>query len=1340
LGEIVFTEQQNKVLNARGRNVLVSAAAGSGKTAVLVERIVREITEAPHPTDASQPFDIDRILVVTFTKAAAAQMREKIAAAIGKRLEQDPENRHLQRQETLLHNAQITTIDSFCAFVLRNNFNDIGLDPGFRQMDEMEADLLMQDTAAALLEDQYAEKQPAFLACVEYFCPGMTDDTLQELLLSLYRKAMSHAWPEDWLQEHAGDCGAADGESLLRQDWVQELLLRARETCLEYAADYDALIRLSDTPGGPPYGDFLRAERDALFSAVEEWHADEEESARSADTAQAQTEVLSAEDAAALWTALSVPCGYTFGRLPAVSKKDGTVDPERKEAVQAERGALKKSVQDLSGRLFSLTPDEAAAKMRPADAPLRELVRLTVCFMTAYAAAKQDKNVIDFDDLEHFALRILAEKKDGKTVPRRAALEYRAWFREILIDEYQDSNDVQELLLSMISGEEEGHYDRFMVGDVKQSIYKFRLARPEIFMEKYASYRPADPQKERIDLDRNFRSRSGVLDAVNALFLRIMRPEVGGVAYNEDCSLKPGAVYPALPAELPEQDRAAAEILFIERKKEDETADTGDGEDRASGTGAEETDGGETAGGDTDGTGVQELSRRSMEALAVAHRIRELTGSFPVTDSVTKELRPARYGDIVVLLRSTAGWDEEFRAVFEKEGIPCYVNSRAGYFAAEEIREVLQFLRVLDNPRQDIPLYGAMHGFFGKFTEEEAAEVRAYFLASQRAAAEKPTAEETAAGDRDAGEASSAEETGDGSDCLYDALCAGARADGSFPLRDRCAAFLARIAGFREKLSTYSIHELLTEITRRSGYDDYIAALPAGAQRKANLALLLSMAQDYEKTSYTGLFYFLRYVDQMHQHEVDFGEANTLDENADVVRIMTIHKSKGLEFPIVFCSGLSKKLNRQDSSGMLLCDSTMGIGLDSCDPLLRIRDTNLRKEAVAAKIRREGLGEELRVLYVALTRAKEKLILTAQVNSLEETERKAGLRAASADRDGALPVSVIEGAGSYLDLVVSGLAAVRAAGEPEPFHIRRVRAEDLSLEGNAEQESLSVRKRELLQAAGRKSCGENSSGTGMPADPALAEKLQARFAYVYPHQDLDGLFTKTTVTALKEAAVHHFEEDDADRQGQDGVPLSAETKHVPYLPSFARETSGAEEVQLTGAARGTAIHRCMEIFDYAAFPEPSAVGADAFSAWRDRLFDEGRFSREEADALSPDVILPFLHSPLCSRMAAAAAAGKLYREQPFVMGIPADRLKKTAPASETLLVQGIIDAFFVENGKIVIADYKTDHVNTPEILVERYRTQLDYYAEALSKVLHLPADERIIYSFALQKEVLLGKV
>lgn len=1327
MGEIVFTEQQNKVLHARGRNVLVSAAAGSGKTAVLVERIVQEITEASHPTEApctaEEPLDIDRILVVTFTKAAAAQMREKIAAAIGKRLEKDPENRHLRRQETLLHNAQITTIDSFCAFVLRNNFNDIGLDPGFRQMDEMEADLLMQDTAGALLEDQYAEKQPAFLACVEYFCPGMTDDALQELLLSLYRKAMSHAWPEDWLQEHAADCSATDGENLLRQDWVQDLLLRARETCLEYAADYDALIRLSDTPGGPPYGEFLREERNALFGAAEAFKPAASGPLSGEDT-DAHREVLSAEDAATLWAALSVPCSYVFGRLPAVSKKDGTVEPERKEAVQAERSALKKSVQDLCGRLFSLTPDEAAAKMRPADAPLRELIRLTGCFMTAYAAAKQDKNVIDFDDLEHFALRILAEKKDGKTVPRRAALEYRAWFREVLIDEYQDSNDVQELLLSMISGEDDGHYDRFMVGDVKQSIYKFRLARPEIFMEKYASYRPDDPQKERIDLDRNFRSRSGVLDAVNALFLRIMRPEVGGVAYNEKCSLKPGAVYPVLPAELPEQDRAAAEILFIERKKDEaKNADADSGEDRPSDGSTEETDGGET-------DSVQELSRRSMEALAVAHRIRELTGSFPVTDSMTKEVRPARYGDIVVLLRSTAGWDEEFRAVFEKEGIPCYVNSRAGYFAAEEIREVLQFLRVLDNPRQDIPLYGAMHGFFGKFTEEEAAEIRAFLPASR-----KRTAEKQAAGETDA----AADETGSGG-CLYDALCAGAKEDSGFPLRDRCAAFLDRIAGYREKLSTFSIHELLTEITRKSGYEDYITALPAGAQRKANLTLLLSMAQDYENTSYTGLFYFLRYVDQMHQHEVDFGEANTLDENADVVRIMTIHKSKGLEFPIVFCSGLSKKLNRQDSSGMLLCDSTMGIGLDSCDPSLRIRDTNLRKEAVAAKIRREGLGEELRVLYVAMTRAKEKLILTAQVNSLEETERKAGLRAAAAGRNSALPVSVIEGAGSYLDLVLSGLAAVRAAGDPEPFFVRCVRAEDLSLEENEEQESLSARKQELLQAAGRKSGGENSSGTGAFADPVLADRLQARFAYVYPHQDLDGLFTKTTVTALKEAAVHHFEESDADSRGQDGVLLYEETKHVPYLPSFAKEASGTKAVQLTGAARGTAIHRCMEIFDYDAFPEPSAVDADAFSEWRDRLFAEGRFSREEADALSPDVILPFLHSPLASRMAAAAAAGKLYREQPFVMGIPADRLKKTAPASETLLVQGIIDAFFVENGKIVIADYKTDRVNTPEILVERYRTQLDYYAEALSKVLHLPADERIIYSFALQKEVLLGKV
>ena len=1438
---IHFTARQQRVLEARNHNILVSAAAGSGKTAVLVERIVRLITE---PQADGKPVDIDRLLVVTFTRAAAAQMRERIAAAIGKRLLQEPDNEHLQRQETLLQRAQITTIDSFCTFLLRNHFSDIGLDPAFRQADEMETALLRKEVLGAVLEEAYAENAPDFRACVAYFCPGMGDARLEEMIDGLYRRAMSHPWPQAWLRERAGDYAVRSAEELYGTVWMQETLRRLRGRLSEMAAQYEVMIALSGESGGPyPYADFLREEKETLFGAIgEAASAARSPAAQTADTAQEPRgasascgDAGSGKCSAAQAMALARELRGVFAQagamkaLPRVdAKRFPDVDAARKTAVQTMRNALKKELKQAQESVFGVPEEETIARMAAAQEPLLTLLRLTERFIEAFLQAKQEKNIIDFDDLEHLALQILCERReDGSVAARRTALAYRTYFHEILIDEYQDSNDVQELLLSVISGEEEGRFNRFMVGDVKQSIYKFRLARPEIFMEKFAAYRPEDARTERIDLDQNFRSRRQVLASVNAVSEAVMRAEVGGVEYDDAVSLKLGAGYP-------EEERGAdgengtqrpdpyeTELLVVdEQEAQTDSPDASAAADvygrmrgEASGTSAASvqtgggaagtsdasvrTDSGAADGWQPDGAkeadeadaegSFAELTARKREALAIARRIRELVGVLPVSDEESGARRPARFGDIVILLRSGTGWEEDLKEVLEREGIPSYMNTRTGYFAAEEIRQVLQLLRVLDNPRQDIPLYGAMRGYFGRFSQEELAQIRAAapqatFYDALTACAEmlQPSAEAargpaacaetlqpsveamrgTAACAEPVQPSAETERETDGN--AEPAPLSGAAAVSS-ALRKKCRGFVSFVEKWRARSVYLPVQELLMGLFEETGCERYMAALPGGAGRLANLQMLCAMAASFEKTSYSGLFQFLRYIDQLHRYEADYGEANTLDEKADVVRIMSIHKSKGLEFPICFVAGLSKRFNRQDASGDLIIDNDWGVGLSYVDPLRRVRGGTLRRDAIADKIRRDSLGEELRILYVAMTRAKEKLILSAYVRDYEKKREAAALRAAGAQGPH-LPVSAIEGAGSFFDLLLAAEAARQERGGKAPFAVRLVGAQSLSLQEEEEQLTLGARQEALARTA-------EAARRGVFADGALAADLTGRLSAVYPHERLAGVCTKTSVSELKKAALHGGAWDGAEQTQEDSgesgsAQLFPPEEVVPYIPRFVKTemaqesaaagqtgpempvaagqtgqesaAAGAErQASLTGAARGTAIHRFMELFDYAAFPEPEKMDERALADYTQRLLEEGRLAPEEKEALTPQALLPFLRSRLAARMARAAAAGRLFREQPFVLGVPADRLRPEFPPEEQVMIQGIIDAFFIEDGKIIVADYKTDRVPGGAALAARYRVQLNYYAEALTRLLGRETTERIIYSFALGEEILL---
>ena len=1171
---ISFTPDQQKVIELHDRNILVSAAAGSGKTAVLVERIIQMVCDEAHPVD------IDRLLIVTFTNAAAAEMRERISQGIAKQLKLHPQSEHIERQATLLHNALITTIDSFCLYLIKNHFHEIGLDPAFRVADEGEIKLLKQDVLGELLEEHFAAGTKSFFDCVEFFCPNGRENTLEDIVQNFYTFAMSYPWPEDWLEARKRDYLIESVEQLETSDvgvHALKYLQRVLEGCLgllKQAKD------LCEEPDGPyMYGELLEREYEALKKI-----------ASGSSLKEYESKIF----------------GITFDRLP--SKKDNSVSAEKRESAKNLRNNVKDIIKEVQSSFFAKPLESHVRQMKESAPYMETLIELTKEFTAKLKQKKQEKKILDFNDMEHFALNILINKEGDKLVPSPVAREYRDHFAEILIDEYQDSNLVQEYLLQIISGEDDGKFNRFMVGDVKQSIYKFRLARPELFLEKYKEYDSKESDRQRIDLSKNFRSRKEVVDTVNCVFSKIMSKEKGGIDYDEHAALYVGASYPENP-------NCKSELLLVEKPAKDD-----------------------------------ELNAKQAEARAIAWKIKALKEELKVTDKASGQLRAVRYSDMVILLRSNSGWDEEMKSVLQEEGIPVYITSKTGYFAAKEVQELLQFLRVLDNPGQDIPLFGVMKSVFGGFSEEEIASLRAEYKAGS----------------------------------LWEAV--------KNSEKEKCAAFREKVEKYRSFTIYMPIHELLAHIVEDHGYLHYVAAMPAGGKRKANVEMLFTKAKAFEKTSYYGLFHFVRYIEQLEKYDVDFGEAELVDENADLVRIMSIHKSKGLEFPVTFVAGMSKQFNMQDTNKAFLMDVDMGIASDYVNLKERTKSKTFRKTVLSKKMREDNLAEELRVLYVALTRAKEKLIMTAAVSKAMEK-----LENVYASASKGLSLMGYFDAGSYLDLILPVL-------DDEVVDVSVIDTDALYAQELTQQIDFEQKRMQLMDA-------------DVLADPSVKDDLKERFAQTYAFDNLAGLYTKTTVSELKiaamadkdEAAFHAFEEKEV----------------LPYVPAFRREK---ESVSAT--VRGNAYHKVMELFDFVSLGNKD-VTKEKIKLSLEELMGKGMLTKEYGGAVNVDKLLQFMQDPVAERMAKAQKEGKLYKEQPFVLGVEATRLSQEFPEDEKVLIQGIIDVFFVEDDGIVLLDYKTDKVDTPKELWDRYETQLDYYEEALCKLMDMPVKERILYSFGL---------
>ena len=1264
-----FTEDQQRVIDLRNCNILVSAAAGSGKTAVLVERIVELVSGSG--CDSAQAVDIDRLLIVTFTNAAAAQMRERITKALSDRVEAEPDNEHIKKQLMLIHNAKIMTIHSFCLYLIKNHFNDIGLDPDFRTADEGEIRLLKQEVLSELLEEQFALGRQEFTDCVEYFAYDGREKRLEELIERLYTFSGSYPFPEKWLRQHRMDYHVETFEELVKTEWFAGMMQEISALLQECKEQEKAALKVCEEPDGPYFYAVALEQDQELIAGLEQELASVVQTASEPEQSVASAEMDSSVAKDAFEALAARVQGISYARMAA--KKDDSVSAEKRELVKAMRERVKSLLGTLSEKYFASGPKQWLAECRQADAALCELVDLALLFGERLTEKKREKNLLDFEDMEHLALQILLkEEENGQMVPSDTALEYREQFVEILIDEYQDSNLVQEFLLQSISGEDDGRFNRFMVGDVKQSIYKFRLARPELFLEKFATYQKEDGNCVRVDLKQNFRSRHEVTDCVNDLFLQLMHRELGGVEYDADAALYPAAQFPEADGEA--ADAREKDVALGSEEKQGSAVPVSTACEASIARSPYEPELCIAAISGEKGEDPKEL-----EAKMIAGKIREIVGKLPVRDSESGQLRPARYQDIVILLRTTSGWDETFKKILEENAIPVFVTSKTGYFAATEVQTVLNFLRVLNNPLQEIPLFGVLKSVLFGFSDAQLATLRALDETGKRCLYD---CVKLAAGEGESGEGSVGYGSGSNG------------ADAS--LREKCCSFLSFLNRYREYAVYLPIHKLMEQFLEETGYLYTVSALPGGVQRRINVEMLLTRAESFEKTSYSGLFHFIRYMEQLEKYDIDYGETGASDENADVVRIMSIHKSKGLEFPVCFVSGLSKRFNRQDSVAPVLMDMDLGLAIDWVDPTARIRHTTLKKNVLARKLNADSMGEELRVLYVALTRAEEKLILTGtcKEDKLPQEDAVQGAYGYSALR--------LQEASSYYDLVLPAWQSVgrrlQICTQEELLQAELVRA---SLGYNSRQK--------LFEEAGKEP---------EAAELALCERLQKPYA----HENLAGLFVKTTVSELKKEGMQE--------EAAEGLTLFPEEEVVPYLPQFVRE----QEETVSGTTRGSAYHRLLEIFP---FERQETWTAAKIRTVIEECKADRRLSEEYAAAINVYKIRAFLQTPLAARMAKAARSNRLHREQPFVLGLSANRLNTDFPEDETVLIQGIIDVYLEEEDGIVLADYKTDLVKDPKELILRYRVQLDYYEEALVRLTGKCVKEKLIYSFGLEQEITL---
>lgn len=1222
-----WTEKQFKAIQTNGCNILVAAAAGSGKTAVLVERIIRKIT-------AEDGTDVDRMVVVTFTKAAAAEMKQRIREALDAMLQENPGNERLIRQMTLIHNAPITTIDSFCLNIVRNYFTDIELDPGFRIADEGEMKLLENDVMEEMLEEYYASENQVFFDFVDAYGTGRDDTKIVDIILKLYRFARSYPWPEEWFKDCLCIYRQSDIDTAEQNAAISYLFDTVRRRFKDYDRQYQKLESICNEPDGPSM----------YTAAVQSDHA-------------GIRQILDTQSYEELVRKVRLLSFETLGR-----SRSKDISEVKKAAVKQIRDEYKAYVtKTLQAKLFTKEFANLLEDIRENKPAVEMMMTLAQDFYRRMDTEKRERNVIDFNDMEHMALNILVKKTENGMEYTKAADDLSAYYEEILIDEYQDSNMLQEVILTAVSKGKYNEADNniYMVGDVKQSIYKFRLACPKLFMDKYSTYTDTDSPNVKIELQTNFRSRENVLECTNDVFYRAMNPYFAEIEYDDRARLNAGFEYPKYQAQnenaMTFADDPDTMIYMIDMNQEKLSPED---EDR---------------------------SAREREGAAAADLIQRLTqpkedGSFYMVYDKNAEngYRRIRYSDIVILTRTVSGWADTFVNVLMNEDIPAYCDASEGYFDVREVKLLLSYLAVIDNPLQDIPMAAVMLSFFGRFTTEELTQIRM-----------KDTTKH-----------------------LYDVM---QESDD-----EKVVQFLKQLDSFREKAERYPVSDVLWELMYDTGYYHYAGTMPAGTQRQANLDMLYTKAAAFEKTSYSGLFQFLRYIERLKKYEVDFAEASVLGENENLVRVMSIHKSKGLEFPVVILAGMGKSINQMDSRGEVVLDTDFGVGTNVVHLDKRIKNPTLLKSAVSQKLIQETISEELRVLYVAMTRAREKLYMIGTVKDAQKAVE--GWQAVSDEllAGGWYSYSYEAGLKNYFDMVMPAVLL--------PQNLRKGTFQIVEL-GQAESDMRQAAEAGEVAKAEMNDAG-NGTGQQNPAGQEL-EKLPD-----YPYADEPVMKPKVTVSELKKM------QQDSDFAETAYMPESLkqavdEQNEDELLPEFI----AGRKKTLQGSRRGTAYHRVMECMDYDTEPENTAV-----KAFLKRLVEEEKLTKQQADSIRVSDIVAFMKNPLFERMKRAKQAGVFHTEQPFVfidLSEQSDKSKQddtNQPDKNNggQLIQGVIDVYFEEDGSLILVDYKTDKVSKKggeDELRRRYALQLEYYAKALSQLLQKPVKEKIIYSFSLGKDI-----
>ena len=1198
MGEVKWTNEQKQAIEEKGSNILVAAAAGSGKTAVLVERIINRIL--------NDKIDIDKLLVVTFTNAAASEMRERILDAIYKKIEEDPSNIELQRQITLLNKASICTIHSFCLDVIRNNFYEINISPNFRIGDTAEIELLKQETLDDLFEKKYFEEDEDFLKLVDTYTGYRGDEPLKELVMEIYKFIQSSPFPRKWLEEKVEEFNIKDLSLDFAKTKWGKLILEEYEKNIE-----ETILGLKnvkqDLDSNPELEKFSQVIRldlenlELLKANLDSWDKVYELSQR-----------------------------FSFTKWPVDRKIQSSIKDEAKE----KRDKINKKFKGIKDKIFIYTSKEAIQDLQEVYEILNLLKKVVLEFEETYGKVKLERNVIDFNDIEHLALKILLKEDDGKYVPTEVAKKYKDKFEEIAIDEYQDSNMVQEYILTSIS---KGN-NIFMVGDVKQSIYKFRQAMPELFLGKYEKYKLKKDKTEnddlKIQLFKNFRSRENILSTSNLVFQEIMSKKLGDVEYNEDEYLNLGANYPDIE-NVDFAGKTEIDVINLNKNQiEEETEDTENNE---------------------------RIEDSILEAKYVAKKIQELINSNYYVFDKKQGYRKITYKDIVVLLRSTA----TLAPIYEKEiadlGMPVFSDTSSEYLNSVEIQTIISVLKIIDNPMQDIPLVTVMRSMIGGFTDNDLIEIR---LADKN--------------------------------CNFYESILKAQVQVSEELRIKINNFLEKIENWREANEYLNLDELIWKIYLDTGYYNYVGLMQNGKLRQANLKMLFERAKQYESASFKGLFNFINFIDKLKLSSGDLGSAKIIGENEDVIRIMSIHKSKGLEFPVVFLSSTGKKFNMQDLNKKVLLHQDIGLGPTYTNYEKKIEYPTLAKEAIKIVTKREVLAEEMRVLYVALTRAKEKLVITGiekDVNDSIDSKQKE-LEIYKDNIENKMNPNLVGKYKSYIDWIE--LVYLKNK-DKDIMKFNIINKKDILKENTEEKEENKDIIKEIQNRAVSK---ENIN------------KIKQELEWKYKFEESVELPSELSVSKIKEL--------------KNNVQL--QNQEV----SFAKPNFLIEKTELTGAQKGTIMHLCLQRLKH-----KEEYDLEKLKRMVKSLVEKEIILQKEADSVNYNKILESFKSEIWQEMKEARL---VEQEKPFYFNIKANEIYDVK-SEEDILVQGIIDLYYInKDDELVLVDYKTDYVenNNEEILKEKYDIQLAIYKKALEKALDRKVDKVYIYSTWLGRAITIN--